>query len=149
MQPDAEINKVLFKINEKVKELRTNNLAPSHQKILKTWLQLIWGEDASGIASNPTATQWRKSRARKTYLEIQEGSEHLFLSAVLVIPPTACSKKSIDKTLNHLLRIKDYSPFHLNLSSTAKMFFKTTAVEQGFSADRRYLKFMRALFPQS
>jgi hypothetical protein len=30
MQLDTEINKVLFKINEKVKELRINNLAPSY-----------------------------------------------------------------------------------------------------------------------
>jgi len=30
MQLDAEIVKVLSKINEKVKELRTNNLAPSY-----------------------------------------------------------------------------------------------------------------------
>lgn len=149
MQPAAEIDEVLLQINDKVEELRTNDLAPSHRKILKTRLQLIWGEDASGMASDPTATQWRKSRARETYLEIQKGSEHLFLSAVLVITPTACTKKSMDKILNHLLRIGDYKPFHLNLSSAAKMFFETTAVEQGFSADRRYLRFMQALFPQS
>ena len=50
--------------------------------------------------------------------------------------------KSINKILDHLLRIENYEPFYLNLSPADKEFLETTAVEQGFSGDRGYLNFI-------
>jgi hypothetical protein len=52
----------------------------------------------------------------------------------LAITPTECTTKSINKVLDHLLRIENYEPFYLDLTAADKKFFKTTAVEQGFSA---------------
>jgi hypothetical protein len=145
---DAQIDKVLLQINEKSRELKTNGIAYGDRNLLKTRLQITWAE-GNEVQPVPGATTWRRSRAREIYTEIQEASEHLFLAAILVITPTDCSKKSINNILDGLLRIENYEPFHLNLSPTAKKFLETTAIEQGFSGNSGYLKFMRALFPLS
>lgn len=145
---DAQIDIILRRINEGVRQLKMNNTSYEDREILKTRLQITWGE-VSETQSVPAATVWRKKRAREVYTEFQKMSEHLFLPAVLAITPTECTKKSIKKVLDHLLRIGNYEPFHLNLTPADKKFFETTAVEQGFSGDRGYLNFMEALFPRS
>jgi hypothetical protein len=146
--PDAHTEKILLQINEKTRQLKTNDIAYSDRNLLETRLQITWGEvKEEHLVLGATA--WRKSRAREIYTEIQEASEHLFLAATLVVTPTDCSKKSISNILDDLLRIESYESFHLNLSPTTKKFFETTAREQGFSGNSGYLKFMRALFPQS
>lgn len=145
---DAQIDIILRRIDERVRQLKMNNTSYEDREILKTRLQITWGE-VSETQSLPVATGWRKKRAREVYTEIQKMSEHLFLPAILVITPTECIKHSTKKVLNHLLRIENYEPFHLNLSSTDEKFIETTAVEQGFSGDRGYLNFMEALFPRS
>lgn len=142
----AGADEVLAQINEKTRQLK-EGIGYSDQKLLKARLQIAWKEADEVQVSSGTA--WRKSRARETYTRIQDVSEHLFLAAILVITPTHCSKKSFNNIVDSLLRIENYEPFHLNLGPTDKKFFETTAVEQGFSGNSGYLKFMRALFPQS
>jgi hypothetical protein len=148
MQPpsNAQIAEVLAQINEKTRQLK-EGIAHSDQKLLKTRLQITW-EEAEEVQVK-SATAWRRTRARETYTRIQDAGEHFFLSAILVITPTHCSTKIFNNIVDGLLRIGDYKPFHLKLSPTDKNFFETTALEQGFSGSSGYLRFMRALFPQS
>ncbi|KAF2818253.1 hypothetical protein CC86DRAFT_169389 [Ophiobolus disseminans] len=143
---NAQTDKVLTQINEKTRQLK-EGIAHDDQKLLKTRLQITWKEAEEVQFTGATA--WRKSRARETYTRIQDVSEHFFLAAILVITPTHCTKKSFNNIVDGLLRIENYDPFYLNLSPTDKKFFETTAIEQGFSGNSGYLRFMRALFPQS
>lgn len=143
---NAQTHEILAQIHEKTKQLK-DGIAYSDQKLLKTRFQIAWKEPEEVQVTSGTA--WRKSRARETYTRIQDVSEHFFLAAILVITPTHCSKKSFNNIVDGLLRIESYEPFYLNLSPIDRKFFETTAVEQGFSASSGYLKFMRALFPQS
>jgi hypothetical protein len=143
---DAQTDRVLSQINEKLMQLK-NGIGYGDRSVLKTRLQITWGE-ANEDHSVPAATAWRKSRAREIYTEIGKASEHLFLPVILAITPTDCTKQSINNTLDHLLRIENYEPFHVNLGPAAKKFLETIAIEQGFSGNSGYLKFMRALFPQ-
>jgi hypothetical protein len=144
MRPSSD--EVLAQINEKARKFQ-EEIAYSDQKLLKIRLQIAWKETEEVQSTNATA--WRKSRAREMYTRIQDASDHLFLAAILIISPTDCSTKSINNIVDSLLQIKDYEPFHLKLSPAAKKFFETTAIEQGFSRARGYLKFIQALFPQS
>lgn len=145
------MDQLLAKIDEKAKQLKTNGMTRGDQELLKAnRLNLVWGEPIEkpdGQAAS--ATDWRKGRARRAYTEVQDANHHLFLAVILAIPPTECAKKSFDSVLEHLIRLGNYEPYQLNLSPAAKLFFESTAAEQGFSGSRCFLSFMQALFPQS
>ena len=147
---NAQINKFLTKIDEKSKQLKANDMNRGDQHVLKNHrLSLIWGEPiGKADGEDASATSWRKGRARRAYAEIQDADDHLFLAFVLAIPPTECAKTSFENVLEYLIRLENYKPYRLNLSPAAKKFFESTAAEQGFTSNRRYLSFMQALFPQ-
>ena len=153
MSSDAKTNKFLAKINKKSEQLKTNDLTRDDEELLKnrrregelTRLELIW-RDQDDI-QDPTATIWRRSRARQLYRKIQDLDEHLFLAFVLIISPTECITKSFSNTIEHLSRLQSYQPYRLKLSQAAKRFFESTAAHQGFANSSCYLKFMKALFP--
>jgi len=153
MSSDAETNKFLIKINEKSEQLRTNGLTRDDQEVLKSnrrerelsRLELIWCEELD--SQDPTATIWRRSRARQLYREIQDADEHLFLAFVLAISPTECIKKSFGNTMEYLGRLENYEQYRLKLGQAAKGFFESTAAGHGFASSHRYLNFMNALFP--
>jgi len=148
---DAAIDKSLTKINEKVRQLKRDGITRGDQEILKNRrLSFTWGElnEDSNIQTT-SVTTWRQSRARRAYTAVQDASDHLFLAVVLVISPTECAKTSFEDILNYLIGLETYEPYHLDLSSAAKRFFESTAAEQGFSSNHRYLSFMQSLFPQS
>jgi len=156
MSPDAETNKFLIKINEKSEQLRTTNgLTRDDQELLKSSrrerelsrLELVWCDELD--PQDPTATIWRRSRARQLYREIQDADEHLFLAFVLAISPTECIKKSFGNTMEYLGRLENYEKYRLKLGQAAQRFFESTAAGHGFASSSRYLNFMTALFPPS
>jgi hypothetical protein len=154
MSSDAQTNKFVTKINEKSEQLRANGLTRDDQELLKnsrseriSRLDLIWCEELDPEDSG--ATLWRRSRARQLYREIQDADEHLFLAFVLAISPTECIKKSFGKTMEYLSRLENYEPYRLKLNHAAKKFFESTAAEEGFAGNHRYLNFMNASFPQN
>lgn len=148
---NARINEFLTKIDEKSRLLKANGLTRSDQQLLKdNRLKLIWGEpDKRPDGEGLSATTWRRARARRIYAEIQNLSNHLFLAFILVIPPTTCTKASFNGVLEYLTRLESYEQYHLDLSSSTKKFFESTAVEQGFIGNRDYLHLIQVLFPQS
>lgn len=148
---NAQINKFLAKIDEKFKQLKANDMTRGDQHVLKNHrLSLVWGEPIEKAdGEDASATLWRKARARRVYAEIQDADDHLFFTFVLAIPPTECAKTGFENVLDYLIRLENYKPYHLNLSPVTKRFLESTAAEQGFTGNRRYLSFMQALFPQS
>lgn len=135
------------KINEKVRLLKKGDLNAEDRKVLKTGrLCFVWEESLGSC--EVTVTTWRKSRARRSYREIQEVSSHLFLAVLLVITPTDCGKTSFEPTLNYLTSLKNYENYHYDLNSAAQKFIESTAAEQGFAGNHRYLDFMQSLFPE-
>jgi hypothetical protein len=130
----------------KIALLKSQGLSLEDQKIITNGrLSFIWGQPREEL--NTTTTDWRHSRARRAYLKIQEFSNHLFLVAVLVFTPTRCSQKSFDEVVNHLIRL-DINSCVFDLDPITKTFFESTAAEQGLAGDKRYLDFMKSLFPQ-
>jgi len=149
LSSNAEINRFLIKIDEKVNQLKMNGMMRGDQALLKnSRLNFIWGEPIEEPGGQ-NATKWRKARARRAYTDIQDANNHVFLAVVLVIPPTECAKTSFDIVVEYLTRLENYEPYRLNLRPAAKKFFESTAAEQGFTSSRGYLSFMQALFPQS
>jgi hypothetical protein len=148
---NAQIDKFLDKIDKKSMQLKANGLTRGDQELLKDHrLKLIWGEpDEKPDGEGASATAWRRARARRIYGEIQDLSDCLFLAFVLVIPQTLCTRKSFSSVMEHLTRRESYEQYHLDLSPSTKKFFESAAAEQGFIANRRYLRFIQALFPQS
>ena len=148
MSSNTRSEEALRQINKYVRQLKTNDVTYNDQKLLKTRLHVVWGEDMR-TQSIPATSIWRKRRARQVYTEIQRASDHLLLPAILAITPTECTKKSIENVISYLLSIENHESVRLKLSPATKKFLETTAVEQGFSGNRGYLNFMQALFPQS
>jgi hypothetical protein len=148
LSSNTQIRKFLTRIDEKVGQLKTNGMTRSDRELLKSHrLNFTWGE-ITEESDNQNATTWRKGRARRTYAEIQDANDDLFLAVLLAIPPTECAKTSFDKVLEYLVRLENYGPYRLSLSSTTKNFFESMAAEQGFASSHRYLTFMQAMFPQ-
>ncbi|OCK91629.1 uncharacterized protein K441DRAFT_574113, partial [Cenococcum geophilum 1.58] len=58
-----------------------------------------------------------------------DANNHVFLTVVLVIPPTEYTKISFDIIVEYLICLKNYKPYRLNLRPAAKKFFKLTAAE--------------------
>jgi len=148
LSSNPQINEFLAKIDEKVKELNTNGITRGDQEILNQRLNFSWTNERPD-GKRGSATLWRNTRARRAYTEIQDANDHLFLAVTLVMPPTECAKTSFDNILSHLTGLENYEPYRLSLSSASKRYFESTAAEQGFAGNRRYLSFMQALFPQS
>jgi hypothetical protein len=139
--------KVIDKINDKVMLLKTSGLITGDRDVLKNRrLRFVW-EESNENDTRPV-TPWRHSRARSAYRRIQDVSNHLFLAVVLAITPTECGKTSFDEVLEYLGGLKDYKPYHFNLNSPAKIFFKEIAAEQEFAGKHRYVNFMQSLFPE-
>jgi hypothetical protein len=135
-------------IRNKVISLKSHGLSIQDRKILKDDRRLLfaWIDDAP--ADHETSvTKWRRTRARKAYGTIQDANEHLFLAVILSITPTQCAKKKFDQVLECLIRL-DYEEFYFTLGSETKSFLESIAVEQGFAANRRYLAFIKSLFPR-
>ncbi len=150
---NAKEDKSLSKINGKALQLKTGGgLTLGDQEILKNnhRLEFIWGEHNENSTTQETpVTTWRQARARRAYRAIQDANGHLFLAVALAITPTECAKTSFENTLDYLTKLESYEPYHLELNSAAKRFFESTAAEQGFAGNHRYLTFMQSLFPQS
>jgi hypothetical protein len=145
---DARTEGILKMIDAKVRRLKTYGLTLGDQEILKRdRLSFVW-DDSNEASEGKGSTIWRRTRARRAYRTVQNTSEHLFLAAILVVPPTECAKTSFDDVLDNLVRLQSYEPYFLNLGPAAKSFFGSTAAEQGYSGSRGYLSFMKALFPQ-
>lgn len=120
LRSDIQINKYLTKIDEKVGQLKMNGMMRRDRGLLKNHrLNFIWGEPA----------EEPDSQNARTYAEIQDANEDLFLAVILVIPPTECAKASFDNVLEYLVRLDNYRSYRLNLSLTTKMFFEATAAE--------------------
>jgi hypothetical protein len=77
---------------------------------------------------------------------IQDTSNHLFLAVVLVVPPTVCISPAFQLVLNSLMSLETYVTFQFQLNAKAQRFFESTAAEQGFATERRYLSFMKSMF---
>lgn len=139
---------ILNKVKSKAKELKMGGLTHGDRDLLqKNRLDFVWGELVGSAVSQGSGTKARKAKARRAYEKIQTANDHLFLAVLLVVPPTHCGKRSFDEVLEHLLRLEGFEPYNLGLG--AKNFFESTAAQQGFAGSRRYLSFMRALFPES
>ncbi|KAE8162677.1 hypothetical protein BDV40DRAFT_264835 [Aspergillus tamarii] len=154
MLPEAKIHNDLEStvkiVNAKVQQLRTTGLTRGDWDALKNGrLWLIWGDhDETTRTSKISVTVWRRTRARNAYREIQDASNHLFLAVALSVTPTSCGKTTFRPILDYLTSLSNYESFSFLLSSSAKAIFETTAVEQGFSGNHRYLDFMQKVFPQ-
>lgn len=146
---NTKLTQFFSRINDKVNQLKSVGLTREDQSILKNGrLNLIWGEDEIDDKRGQT-TKWRRNRARRTYLEIQDASNHLFLVVALVFPPTECAKTEFDELLESLLRFQSYKHYNLGLDPTYKNSFESIAALQGFSRNRHYLNFLKDVFPQS
>jgi hypothetical protein len=140
------LQETLTKINEKVQQLKTNGLLRSDLDILSQRLSLAWREPPQESVGS---TAWRKTRASRVYTDIQNANNHLFLSAILVIPPSTCVTKSFDVVLSYLTSLEDYSPYGLNLNTATQKSLESMIAGQGFAAaSSGCLNFMQALFPQ-
>lgn len=135
----------IIKIFSKIALLRARGLNPEDHETLKGRLSFIWGQPRKEI--EPDTTKWRHSRARRAYWKIQDISNHLFLAATLAITPTECGRPSFDSVFDHLPQL-DNGSFVFGLNPTAKTFFETTAAEQGYAGNSRYLNFMKSIFPE-
>ncbi|EDN02505.1 hypothetical protein I7I51_07499 [Histoplasma capsulatum] len=125
-------NKHLPKVNEKVKQLKVDDLTQTDKDNLKSRLSFVWKEsDEHSLRRGTSVTTWRQNRARRTYRAIQEADNHLFLAVLLAIPPTECGKTRFDNTTEYLLKLGDYRSYHMELSLATKRFFESTAAEQG------------------
>lgn len=138
--------KVLTQLEEKAALLRTRGLTRSDKGLLKNRLNYVWGE----VVDKPkSATTWRNARARRAYDDIQAANDHIFLAVVLIITPTQIGHKSFENVIEDIVRLESYDSYRLNLSTADRSFFESVAAEYGFAGDRRYVRFMRALFPQT
>ncbi|KAF4228718.1 hypothetical protein CNMCM6805_001901 [Aspergillus fumigatiaffinis] len=141
------LERFINKINEKIRLLKKGELNTEDRKVLKKGrLCFVWEESLG--SSEVAVTTWRKSRARRSYKEIQEVSSHLFLAVLLVVTPTDCGKTSFESTLNYLTSLENYENYHYDLNPAAQKFFESTAAEQGFASNHHYLDFMQCLFPK-
>jgi hypothetical protein len=93
-------------------------------------------------------TTWRKKKARKSYTDIQDVSNQLFLVIILAITPTECAKPVFNRVKETLLFSKSYDTYRVKLDVAEKHFFESTAAERKFISNHRYLAFMDSLFPQ-
>jgi len=151
LSSDAEVNKYLVKINDKLKQLKTIGLTKNDHKILEKRLNFVWGElkETDPHASDPDKLKaWRHTRAREIYTNIQDANDHMFLALILVISPSESVKTSFQNVVNYLVHPSNNKPYQLNLSSADKMFFESTSVKQDFTGSRHFLRFIEAVFPQ-
>ncbi|OQE29259.1 hypothetical protein PENFLA_c004G01909 [Penicillium flavigenum] len=144
----ARQSDMINNIHNKVSLLKTDGLTNRDQKTLKNnRLSFIWGEPRP--SSESSVTTWRKSRARRAYEEIQDVSYHLFIAVAIEVPPTECGRISFEAILDYILQQEGYEQYNFNLGPTARRFFDSTAAEQSFSGGRRYISFIRSLFPKA
>lgn len=134
------------KIVEKVKKINACGILRSDEEILSHRLNFVWTTEKPE-GKKGSATLWRNTRAHRAYTKIQDADSHLFLTVILVIPPTECCRTSFDSVLNRLTAFENYEPYRLSLTSAAKRYFESIAAEQGFARSRGYLNFLQALFP--
>lgn len=146
---NANPDQYLVDISNKVTQLNTVGLTRNDREVLKDRLEISWGEREEISKQESHSTRWRKTRLKKTYEEIQDASQHIFLPTILVISPTRCVERDFDIVLNRLTSLVSYEPYHLKLNATVERFFESIAAEGGFASSRRYLSFMDALFPRS
>lgn len=144
---DQELGKIMARIYRKHHQLNATSMTSEDWQNLKKRLNFTWAEhvDNKEIIS---VTAWRQTTAQKTYLEIQDADHHLFLSFILAITPTECSKAAFKKAKEALVSLRTYGRYRLDLDPEEKPFFESTAVENGLTGNRRYLDFMTSLFPQ-
>jgi hypothetical protein len=136
----------ITKIFGKIALLKARGLKPEdHETLRNGRLSFIWGQPLKKIETE--TTKWRHSRARRAYWRIQDISNHLFLAVALAITPTECGRPSFDSVFDHLIQL-DSNSFVFGLDRTAKTFFETTAAEQGYAGNSRYLNFMNSIFPE-
>ncbi|GKZ63671.1 hypothetical protein AnigIFM63604_002439, partial [Aspergillus niger] len=135
-------------IRNKASSLKSHGLSIEDRKVLKEDRRLVfsWTEETSNDRET-SVTKWRRTRARTAYRTIQDANEHLFLAVILSITPTQCAQKKFDKVLEQLIRL-NYEEFYFTLDPETKSFLETIAAEQGFAGNRRYLAFMKSLFPR-
>lgn len=137
----------MAKIIRKSGQLKSSRMTLDDRENLKERFRFTWTE-APDDAIATAVTAWRKTTACKAYQDIQDASDHLFLAVILAITPTKCSKPVFKKVKESFLSLKSYKIYQINLDFKEKHRFESTAVEQGFINNRRYLSFMNALFPQ-
>jgi len=142
-----EVDKFMAKIIRKSGQLKSSGLTLDDRENLKERLRFTWTEAPDDNLAT-AVTAWRKTTARKAYRAIQDASDHLFLAVILAITPTECSKPSFKKVKELLLSLKSYEVYQTNMDFEEKHHFESTAAEQGFINNRRYLDFMNAIFPQ-
>lgn len=142
-----EFDGITAKITQTASRLNTTGITPDDREILKERLRFAWSEDSSTKGATAVTT-WRKKTARKSYTDIQDASNHLFLVVILAITPTECSKPVFKKVKETLLSLKSYEIYRMKLDFPEKHFFESTAAEQKFISNHRYLDFMNCLFPQ-
>ncbi|KAH6667399.1 hypothetical protein B0J14DRAFT_658850 [Halenospora varia] len=143
----AESERIMGKIIRKTSQLKTTGMIPDDRENLKERLRFAWSE-AHDDKEATSVTAWRKKKARKSYTDIQDANNHLFLAVILAITPTECSTPAFKTIKDSLISLKSYEDYRLNVDFTEKHFFESTAAEQSFISNHRYLNFMNSIFPQ-
>ena len=138
---DKDNKDILTRIGDKLQQLSTNGITGEDEALLKSRLEVAWGNDTSG----PDSTAYRKARARRNYNRIQNKDNHIFLAFVLLVAPTECSSKGIGDSVDLICRLEDLEPYRINLKNAAKG-FQSTAKELGFSTNPPYLAFITDVF---
>jgi len=150
-ETNVSISDIVEAIKNKIRDevLRLNNTGLNHsdREILKNRLKLCWYEPGDEPPRKKTTTQWRNSHAKTTYIAIQDINQHLFLGFVLQVTPTDCAQKGFLAASNHLACLDSFEPYVLKLKLKDYNFFESIAAKAGFTGNRRYIDFMRALFP--
>ncbi|KAJ6126019.1 hypothetical protein N7471_010512 [Penicillium samsonianum] len=131
-------------INNKITQFQLQGLTFEDRELLRARLPFVWRPHE--IIPAVSATKSRQSRSRYIYSMIQDASNHLFLAVVLVVPPTVCISPAFQLVLNSLMSLETYVTFQFQLNAKAQRFFESTAAEQGFATERRYLSFMKSMF---
>jgi len=144
---DTQFDKILSKIVRKTSQLKTIGMLPNDRENLKERLGFAWS-DAPNNKEATNVTTWRKKRARKSYTDIQDANNHLFLVVILATTPTECSTPIFKEVKESLISLKSYENYRVNVDFAEKHFFESTAAEQGFISHHRYINLINSLFPQ-
>jgi hypothetical protein len=143
---DQEVDRTMTKISRKTGQLKSTGITSDDHENLKDRLKFVWDESPNDREAT-SVTKWRKAKARKAYADIQDASNHLFLAVLLAISPTECAKPSFKRVRDSLVALRSYADYQLDIDPAEKHFFDSTAAEQGFSSNDRYLSFINSLFP--
>ncbi|KAL2041527.1 hypothetical protein N7G274_005909 [Stereocaulon virgatum] len=122
----------------------TGKVPRSLKDDLESRLVLAWG--AIPGPRDRSKTAWRRRNTQNMYQEIQDESHHLFLTFILAMGTTACSRSGFKNCVQALLKADKDKPYRLRLNPEAKELFEYIAIKQGFAGDPRCINFMRSVF---